>query len=157
MGYLQEVDALQRWVWQTAGLKSHRLSAAPPQVARPVILWEGPNRTKGQNMGRYHYTRRTSQFGKLYVNNLDQLADLIDRLETDLANRDEWLPIYETDQAAAPQIGKLRSVQIDVSTTEVVDVPITIRYEVIYSRPEPAAAPNATYVGNKLKGGLLNG
>jgi hypothetical protein len=157
MGYLQEIDALGRWVYQVAGLKSHRLSAAPPQVTRPVILWEGPNRRKGQNLGRYHFIRRTNQYGKLFVNNLDQLADIMDKLEKNLADRDEWLPIYESDQANAKQIGKLRKVEIDFNSSETVDINFSIRYEVIYSRPEPAAVPAATAVTNKLKGGLLNG
>lgn len=157
MGYSQEIDALGRWVYQTAGLQSHRLSSAPPKVARPVILWEGPNRRKGQNLGRYKYIKRVSQYGTLYVDNLDQLADILDKLEQDLAARDEWLPIYETDQANAAQIGKLRNVDIEVNSSETVNINFSIRYEVIYSRPEPAEAPHATTVTNKFKGALLNG
>ncbi|MED3571960.1 hypothetical protein [Cytobacillus praedii] len=151
MGYLQELDALGRWVFSVAKLKSHRLSAAPPQVARPVILWEGPTRTKGENLGRYHFTRKTSQYGVLYVSNLDQLADLMDKLEKDLGDRDEWLPIFETDQPNAVQVGKLRKVQIEFNTTQAVNIPIIIRYEVTYSRPTPVKAPAAVSVGNKIK------
>lgn len=150
MGYLEEIDALGRWIYQTAGLPSHRLSSAPPKAARPVILWEGPNRRKGQNLGRYKYLKRVTQYGKLYVDNLDQLAELLDKLEKDLAARDEWLPMYETDQVGAPQIGKLRNVDIEVNSSESVDINFGIRYEVIYSRPEPDEAPNATKVSNKL-------
>lgn len=150
MGYAQEIDALQRWVYTAAGLTSHRLSNAPPKVARPVILWEGPNRTKGQNLGRYHYTRITSQYGKLYVNDLTQLADLIDKLEINLAEKDEWLPIYETDQPGAVQVGKLLNVRLEVGTANTVDLPITIRYEVIYNRTIPDPAPPATYVGTRI-------
>lgn len=149
MGYKQELDALQRWVFKTAGLQSHRLSEAPPKVARPVILWEGPNRRKGENLGRYEYTKTVSQYGTLYVSNLDQLADLLDKLETDLGNRDEWLPMFESDQAGAQQIGKLRNVRLDLNTNETVNMNFTVRYEVIYSRTRPAEAPNATKVSTK--------
>jgi len=156
MGYMQELDALGRWVFQVAGLKSHRLSAAPPQVARPVILWEAPSRTRGRNLGNYHYKKSTSQFGKLYVNNLSQLADLVDLLEADLGFKFEGLPVYESDQVGAQQVGTLRKVELDVSSSQVVDIPITIKYEVIYSRPLPLAAPGATRVETRLRGALRN-
>lgn len=159
MGYKQEIDALGRWVYQVAGLASHRLSSAPPKVARPVILWETPTRTKGDNFGNYLYTRRTSQFGKLYVNTLDQLADLMDKLEKDLGDRNEYLPVYATDQAAAEQIGRLQKVQLDFNTSQNVDVPITIRYESVYSRPIPIDPGPATFIGttfNLTEGGPTN-
>lgn len=151
MGYKQEIDALGRWVFGVAGLRSHRLSAAPPQVARPVILWEAPSRAKGQNFGRYNFTKNTSQFGKLYVNNLDDLADLVDQLEKHLGDHDERLPIYESEAEDAPQVGWLRRVEIDLSTSQSVDVPITIKYEVTYSRPLPAEVPAATSITSKFK------
>ncbi|WP_332648893.1 hypothetical protein [Lysinibacillus sp. 54212] len=151
MGYLQELEALARWVYQVTEVTSHKLSEAPPKVARPVILWEGPSRRKGENLGRYHYTKRASQYGTLYVKDLDQLGSLIDKLEKNLMDRDEWLPMFESDQANARQIGKLYKVEIDFNNTQSTDMPFTIRYEVIYSRPIPEAAPAATHVGNKVK------
>lgn len=150
MGYKQEIDALGRWVFGVAGLRSHRLSAAPPQVARPVILWEAPSRVKGLNLGNYHYTKKTSQFGKLYVTHLDQLADLIDTLEKHLGDNYEALPIYESDQAAAAVVGYLRNVEFDISTAQKVDVPITVKYEAIYSRPLPEVLPAATKIFTKF-------
>lgn len=150
MGYKQELDALGRWVYGVAGLKNHRLSAAPPQVTRPVILWEAPNRVKGQNMGSYHYTKRTTQYGKLYVNDLDELADLLDLLEKNLGDGFEWLPVYESEAENAAVIGKLRNVQIEAGTSQNTDTPFTVRYEVIYSRPIPQQAPHATSINNRI-------
>lgn len=150
MGYRQELDALGRWVYNVAGLMNHALSAAPPQVTRPVILWEAPNRVKGQNMGSYHYTKRTTQFGKLYVNDLDELANLIDLLEKNLGDGFEWLPVYESEQEDAAVIGKLRNVQIEPGTSQNLDTPFTVKYEAIYSRPIPEPAPHATAINNRF-------
>lgn len=150
MGYKQELDALGRWVFQIAGLRSHHLSAAPPQVARPVILWEAPSRSRGRNLGNYHFTKTPTQYGKLYVNNLDELADLIDLLEKNLGDRFESLPVYESDKEGAAVIGRLRNVQFDTGTSQNVDIPITVRYEALYSRPTPEEAPAATKVTNSI-------
>ncbi|MGG3803166.1 hypothetical protein [Metabacillus fastidiosus] len=150
MGYLQEIDALQRWVFQTAQLQSHRLSHSPPKVTRPVILWEGPSRNKGENIGNYHFTKRTSQFGKLYTNNLDELAILLDKLEKNIGDRGEWLPIFSDETASAVQIGIMRKVQLETSTAATIDFPFSLRYEVIYKRKMPEPVPNATSVTNKI-------
>lgn len=157
MGYKEELDALGRWVYQVAGLRSHRLSAAPPKVARPVILWEGPNRRKSQNLGRYEYLRSMTQYATLYVDSLDQLSDLLDKLEKDLADRDDCLPMFESDQSDALQIGQLRKVEIELNSSQTLNINFAIRYDVVYSRTRPAEAPHATTVVTKLKGGLLNG
>jgi hypothetical protein len=156
MGYKEELDALGRWVYTTAGLQSHRLSEAPPQVARPVILWEGPNRRKGQDLGNYSFLRRVSQYGTLYVKNLDQLAESVDKLEKDLAERNDLLPMYESDQVGALQIGWLKRVELDLNTTETVNIPIIIRYEVTQDRLIPEEAPAAVTVVTKLEQGAVN-
>jgi hypothetical protein len=150
MGYTEELDALGRWVYGTAGIQSHRLSSAPPAVARPVILWEGPNRRKGQDLGNYSHIRRVSQYGTLYVDNLDQLAEILDKLEGDLAKRNDLLPVYANDQAGALQTGWLKKVEFDLNTTQSVNIPIVVRYEVIQDRPVPEEAPPAATVVTKL-------
>lgn len=155
MGYKEELDALGRWLFKTTGLRSHRLSSAPPQVARPVVLWEGPGRQKGRDLGSYSFIRTVSQYGKLYVNNLDQLADIIDKLEKDLADRSDLLPVFENDQAGAKQIGWLKQVVIEVTTSTVVDVPITVRYEVVQGRITPEEAPAATKVVTRMNEGAV--
>ena len=158
MGYKQELDALGRWVYQKAGLRSYRLDSSPPKVARPVILWEIPNSTRGSALGNYAFTKKRSQFGKLYVGSLNQLADLMDLLEQTLADSYEYLPIHESDEPSAPIIGRLQRVQFDVGTSETLDVPITVRYEVIQYRTQEAEAPPATVVVTdaNYEGGLTD-
>jgi len=151
VGYKEELDALGRWIFKTAGLKSHRLSEAPPQVSRPVVLWQGPNRRNGRSLGNYSYLRRISQYGTLYVSSLDQLAEVLDKLEKDLAARNDLLPMYETDQAGSKQIGWLTQVQLDLNTAETVDIPIVVRYEVVQDRIRPEEAPAAINVTNTKK------
>ena len=156
MGYLRELDALGRWVYGAAGLTGHRLSTAPPQVARPVILWEAQNRAGTTNLGNYHYTRRNSQYGVLYVNNLDQLARLVDALEKDLGRRLNMLPVFESDKAEAKVVGRLKKVSFEIGNTNTLDVPFTISYEATYERILPEVLPPARVVYNRLieKGGL---
>ncbi len=155
MGYKEELDALGRWVYQTAGLRSHRLSEAPPKVARPVILWEGPTRRKSRELGNYSFLRQVTQYGTLYVTNLDQLADLLDKLEKDIAERNDLLPMYENDQATAQRIGWLKNVELETNNAENLDMPITVRYTVQQNRLQPVEAPPAVKVETKLRQGAL--
>lgn len=158
MGYKEELDALGRWVYKTAGLQSHRLSEAPPKVARPVILWEAPSRRKGRDLGNYSFLKSIAQYGKLYVASLDQLADLLDKLEKDLAERNDLLPMYETDQLGAKRIGWLTQVELEVGNATTVDVPIILRYSVQQGRLYPDEAPPAVTVTTKLtQGAVENG
>lgn len=159
MGYKQELDALGRWVYQTAGLTSYRLDSSPPQLARPVILWESPNSVKGQNLGNYAYLKRRSQFGKLYVNSVDQLAEIMDKLEQRLADLHDYLIVYESDQADALPIGRMIRVQFEVGTSTTLDIPITVRYDVIQDRTRPIEPPPATTVttASEYGGGTTDG
>jgi hypothetical protein len=156
MGYKEELDALGRWIYKTAGLLSHRLSEAPPKVARPVVLWEAPTRRNGRQLGNYGFIRTVGQYGVLYVKNLDQLAELLDKLEKDLAERNDLLPMYASDQAGAAQIGWLKNVQLEHNTAQSVDVPIVVRYEVVQDRLMPEEAPAAVKVVTKLEKGAVN-
>jgi hypothetical protein len=156
MGYKEELDALGRWVYKTAGVQSHRLSSAPPKVARPVILWEGPNRRKGRDLGNYSFIKSISQYGTLYVDSLDQLAEILDKLEDDLAKRNNLLPMFISDQAEADAIGWLKQVELDLYTTETVNIPIVIRYDVTQGRTLPEEAPPAVKVVTKLEMGAFD-
>lgn len=149
MGNLQEIDALQRWVFQDAGLTSIKLKAAPPTVARPAILWETPQRGKAKNLNRYTYVVRVQQYGKLFVADFDQAADLQDKLLGGIEERYGVLPVYESDQADADKIAKLKAVTIDFGNSETLDIPITVTYEATYGRTKPEALPTATKVTTK--------
>ncbi|WP_444506004.1 hypothetical protein [Cytobacillus kochii] len=158
MGYKQEIDALGRWVYKTAGLRSHRLSSAPPKVARPVILWESPNRRQGRYLGRYSFIRSISQYGTLYVDSLDQLAEVLDKLEKYLADYDNMLPLYESESLEAAQVGWLKQVELDVNTAQSVNIPIIIKYEATIGRPRPEEMPSAIKVVTNLnQGAVTNG
>jgi hypothetical protein len=150
MGYLQEIDAMQRWVKATANLNSFRLSEAPPKVGRPVALLEAASRRKDRVISHYSTTRRISQYGKLYVKNLDQLADIVDKLERDLEEKQGLLPIFENSNAAAVQVGSLKAVEFELTTSDQLDVPFQIRYEVTYHRPKPVI-PAATSVNTRIR------
>lgn len=148
MGYIHEVDALGRWIKLTAGLNSFRLTEAPPKVARPVVLWEAPNRRKDRHVTRYVQVRRTAQYATLYAKNLDQLADIMDKLEADLLNREGVLNVYSDGTGTATQVGILKAVEIEFNNSTNLDIPFTIRYEAAYD-VTPEAAPPATKVYTK--------
>jgi hypothetical protein len=146
MAYLEELDALQRWIYGTAGLTSMRLAEAPPKVARPVILWEPPFRGRDRNLGRYTYINRVQQYGKLYVTSLDQLTDYQEKLLGDLEEKVGVLPVFDS---TGVKVADLKNVELEFNRSESLDVPFIIRYEIAYARTRPAAAPNATTVYNK--------
>lgn len=155
MAYKEEIDAIQRWIWATASLKSYRLSEAPPNVSRPAILWEPPARSRERNLGRYSFVNRVQQYGKLYVSSFDQLADLQDALTADLENKVGVLPVFDQ---AGQQIGRLKQARLVFQHTETLDVPLYLEYEATYARTRPAVPPAATHVGTKItKGDLENG
>jgi hypothetical protein len=144
LGYFNfELVSIQRWVKSAAGLDSIRLSTAPPKVARPVILWEAPQRGRGSNTSRYAYVNRMRQYGKLYASNLNQLLDYQGRLEFDLEDRENVLDLYDD---AGTVIGKLKNVSIKFENSDDMDVPFSIEYEVGYRRTKPADPPPASSV-----------
>jgi hypothetical protein len=150
MSYIQELDAIGRWIKATASLNSMRLVEAPPKVARPIVLWEAPNRRTDRNISRYIYVKRTSQYATLYVKSLDQLGVIMDKLETNLEERVGVLPIYDSMNT---QIGLLKAVEIEFNNSENLNVPITVQYEATYSRVQPDPLPAATSVTNKITTG----
>lgn len=149
MAYLAELEALQRWAYETAGLTSYRLSEAPPKVARPVILFEPPQRSRDRNLGRYTYVNRVQQYGKLFVQSLDQLADLQDKLQHDLEEKVGLLYVYDSNGAP---VTRLKNVEVVFNRSESLDVPFIITYEATYGRTKPTPAPAATKVANKITG-----
>lgn len=153
MSYRQEIDALSRWIYQTTGLSSILLSDAPPQVARPVILWEAPNRRRGRDLGNYGFERRVTQYGTLYITHLFQLADIVESLESNIAERFDILPVFASDELGAPRIGWLKKVELEVNNAQGTDVGISIRYTVNQDRPTPVPLPPATKVVTKIERG----
>jgi hypothetical protein len=147
MAYLQEIETLQRWIKQAAGLNSMRLQAAPPKVARPVILWETDGRPPGTNLSRWVWVDNVTWYGKLYAASLDQLLVLQEALRFDLEEKAGVLPVLD---GAGNEIAKLKNVQISFGNNGTLDVPIEVRYLATYSRTTPPAVPAATYVGTKI-------
>lgn len=163
MGYMQEIDALQRWVWTVAGLKSYRLTEAPPKIARPAIVWETPSRSQDRNIGRWQYVNKVKQYGKLYVTSLDQLYDLQDLLGMDLAEEAEerkkyinQLPVYSRSDQDGVIIGQLREVYIFYNNGDGLDVPMRIEYEVTYKRNRQTAPPPTSVITKIVTPGLLS-
>lgn len=159
MGYIQELDAIQRFAKISTDLNSWRLQEAPVMLDRPVILWLPPNRLKDRHVNHLLYVKRVSQYGTLYVNSLDQLGALMDSLEAYLEDSYNALPVYQ-DQigptfvapAEGVKIGYIKAVTIEFGNTTGLDIPITVRYEATYSRtlPEEYFAPPADKVGTKI-------
>ncbi|TVX92220.1 hypothetical protein [Paenibacillus agilis] len=156
MSLSQELDAIQRWVWGAAQLASYRLTEAPAQLARPVIVWEAPSRAKARNLGRWQYTNKVTQFGTLYVASVNQLIQYQDALETDLNEeyRDRHklinqLPIYDQAGPTGVILGQLREVQLHFENAKGLDIPIRVEYEATYKRNR-TVYPAATKVVTKV-------
>lgn len=147
--YLREIDALGRFLVKAANLKSMRLTDAPPTVTRPVVLWENPHRGRSRNLNRYDYIVRVQQFGKLFVHNFNQAAEIQDKLLTYLEELVGNLEVYENDQSLKV-VGLLKQVTIEFSNTETLDIPINVTYEATYSRTRPAEPPPATIVNTRI-------
>ncbi|WP_336786563.1 hypothetical protein [Paenibacillus sp. MMO-177] len=66
-----------------------------------------------------------------------------ERLQLDLEDRDGLLDVYGEGGAI---IGRLKEVTLRFETNEALDVPLSVEYEVTYSRSKPSVAPPATKV-----------
>ncbi|MCM3789426.1 hypothetical protein M3221_13555 [Domibacillus indicus] len=150
MNFVQEIDALQRWLFKTAGLRSYQLSEAPPKVARPVVLWEIPSRSSGRYWDNYTRLKTAAQYGKLYVQNLQEYGELISKLEQDLHDKMNEIPVYETSDASASIIGYLIDVDLETSTAQNLDVPIVVRYNAVHEREQPELPGPATAVHSRV-------
>jgi hypothetical protein len=148
--FLREIDALGRYVYRAATLKSMRLTEAPPTVARPVILWENPQRGRSRNLDQYTYVVRVQQFGKLFVNSFDQAAIYQDSLISYLEEKYGVLEVYENDQSTQV-VALLKAVTIEFNPSETLDIPINVTYEATYSRKRPVDPGPASFVGNKIE------
>ncbi|MCO5387797.1 MAG: hypothetical protein NHB14_20740 [Desulfosporosinus sp.] len=142
MDYLKELEAIQTWIKAVASLNSYRLKEAKPKVARPVILWENPNRTPPRNISQYQYVVSVRQYGRLFVSSVDQAQDVQEKLIKDLAEKYGVLPITENGET----VGMIKAVDIEFTNSESLDVPFNVRYEVTYGRTRPVEPPPATTV-----------
>lgn len=138
-----ELEALGRWVKATANLNSMRLMAAPPRVARPIILWEAPQRQRLKNTARYLFVNQVRQYGKLFAKDLDQLLEYQTRLQLDLEDRENTIDIFGAD---GQKIGWLKNISMYFETSVGLDVPFQIEYEVGYARNRPVVPPPPKYV-----------
>ncbi|WP_138751120.1 hypothetical protein [Paenibacillus sinopodophylli] len=141
--FTYELEAITRWVKATAGLSSMLLSAAPPTVARPVILWEAPQRSRDRNISRYVFVNKVRQYGRLFAADLLKLLDYQARLQLDLEDRDGLLEVFDRTGTV---IGKLKEVTVRFETSEALDVPFSVEYEATYSRNRPVDPPAASTV-----------
>lgn len=148
MTHLLEIDALQRWMYQAAGLPSYRLGTKPPKLPRPVLVWEAPVRLTDRNVGRWQYVKKVTQYGKLYVSSLDQLFQYQDVLEKDLEERVQRLPVYDEEGAAGSSVvGHLQQVKLLFDHLDSsLDVQIRIEYEATFSRNRSTAPAPETVV-----------
>jgi len=146
MSFIQELDALQRWIFQASGLSSYRLGHAPPKLARPVIVWEPAARQATRNISRWQYIKPVTQYGKLYVANLSQLMEYQARLEQSL---EELLniPVYDKEGIDGQVVGHLREVQLLFDQSDqTLDVLMRVSYEATYRRERPVyPAPTEVY------------
>ena len=146
MDYLKELTAIQTWVKAVTGLNSYRLREAKPKVARPVILWENPSRSRDRNISRYQYVNRVRQYGRLFVSSLDEALTIQEQLLKDLEEKVGVLAIEEN----GVKLGVLKAVEIEFTDSDSLDIPFNIVYEVTYGRTRPADPPNATTVTTKI-------
>lgn len=146
MDYLKELDAVQTWIKSVAGLNSYRLSEASPKLARPVVLWEAPSRSKDRNISRYQYVNKVKQYGRLFVKHLDHALKVQEQLTKDIEEKVGVIPIMEDGK----QIGLLKAVTIDFTESNSLDINFSVSYEVTYGRTKPVEPPAATYVGQRF-------
>lgn len=150
MTYIQEVEALQRWIYHLTSVRSFQLSDAPPKVARPVILWEIPGRSSGRRYDNFTRLKTSAQYGKLYVKSLAQYGEIISLLEKDLHNKNNELPVYSTSETSGTVIGSLIDVDFETGTAQNLDIPITIRYNAVHEQDRPDLPGPATAVFNRV-------
>lgn len=147
MDYQKELEAIQTWIKSTTNLNSLRLREAKPKEPRPIILFEMPSRSKDRAIDAYTYVNKVKQFGKLFVMNLDEAADIQEKL---IKSLEDNYNIIQVNGDSAQPIGKLKAVAIEFENTDTIDIPFTITYEVTYGRTKPAAPPPASTVKNTI-------
>lgn len=148
--YIAELVALQRWVKATVNLDSYRANTAPPQLTRPVILWEAPHRNRERSISRWAYVNRVTQYGKLYVKDLGQLTEIQESLLSDLEEKTGLLPVYGASDTV---VAWLKRCGLTFDNAENLNVPFNLQYEIAYARTRPQDPPAAAFVGNKVQGG----
>lgn len=146
--YELELTTVQTWIKKIAGLNSWRRTAAPPTLARPVIVWESPHRSRKRNLHKYAYTQTVKYYGKLYVNTVDECLRLQNLLTESLENALGRLDIVGSDGVT---IGFMKEAEIGFTQIEGLDVPFTFSYDVTYSRRRADPLPPPRYVYTKVR------
>lgn len=147
MDYVLELKAVQTWLKSASGLNSWRRTNAPPTLPRPVILWESPFRGRARHLHRYAYVQNVKYYGKLFVNSVDEVLVLQQRLSEDIENRCGLLDVLNKEGA---KVGLLKSVELEFNETEGLDVPFRLSYEVAYTRTKPTEPPAPIHVYTKV-------
>lgn len=145
--YKLELNTIQTWIKQAAGINSIRLNSGKTKAPRPIILFEPPGRGKDRELTRYKYINGITQYCRLFVNNLDEALEIEEALLSDIEDRDSFLNIEDQN---GNQVGRLKEVEVEFTDSDGLDISFVIRYEVTYSRPVPDAPPAPTFVGNRL-------
>lgn len=147
MDYVLELKAVQTWLKSASGLNSWRRTNAPPTLPRPVILWESPFRGRARHLHRYAYVQNVRYYGKLFVNSVDEVLLLQQKLSEDIENRCGLLDVLDDNGV---KVGLLKSVEVEFNETEGLDVPFRLSYEVAYTRTKPADPPAPIHVYTKV-------
>lgn len=147
MDYVLELKAVQTWLKSASGLNSWRRTNAPPTLPRPVILWESPFRGRARHLHRYAYVQNVRYYGKLFVNSVDEVLLLQQKLSEDIENRCGLLDVLDDNGV---KVGLLKSVEVEFNETEGLDVPFRLSYEVAYTRTKPVDPPAPIHVYTKV-------
>lgn len=148
MCFEYELKAIQRFIKTTAGLNSWRRTAAPPKLARPVIIWESPYSGRTQHISRWTYQQNKKYYGKLYVNDVTECIRLQELLTFGLENLCGVLRVIDDN---GNRIGWIRDAVFEFNdASDTLDIPFTLSYEVSYARQKPEAPPTPRVIGTKV-------
>ncbi len=148
MDYEYELQAVQRFLKQYAGLNSWRRADAEPKLARPVVLWDSPYRGRARHLSRWSYTQSVKYFGKLYVTDVTQAVALQEKLTVNLEDLCGLLPIVDDK---GDRVGWIKNAAVEFNDASGdLEIPFTFSYEVSYTRKRPEVPPPPRVVGTKV-------
>lgn len=146
----QELDALARFVYKAAGLPSEEWTDRPLGLARPCIVWYLPDIETGSNLSDLVRSDDTSFYAVLYVNGLSEALRIVRALR-DALHENHWtIPVYETTQSTAQQVGRLERVRLRSRGGESLDMNLTFDYDVLRHKTIPEPAPPVKEVHTRI-------
>ncbi|WP_287714508.1 hypothetical protein [Blautia sp.] len=130
MEYDKELKALQTWLKDTAGLNSFKRGVGL-KLARPVVLFDSPGRSRARHITRYSYVQTVQWFGTLYVDNLDEAIKYQEAL---VQNLEDKCGVLEVKDDAGNIVGRLKNAELKFKEAESLDIAFTLSYEAAYKR-----------------------